>query len=91
MLAQVLDAITTKYGTHWHRIRDKFHDSVAQFQPTFIHDTQDKFAPFEHVHALIATAPERFNSNFRSWTSPHFRRYWRYQKYYSKNNRVTDE
>ncbi|NUZ11233.1 alpha/beta fold hydrolase [Pseudoalteromonas sp. McH1-7] len=59
MLTQVLDAITAKYGTHWHHIRDKFHDSVSQFQPTFIHDTQDKFAPFEHVHALIATAPER--------------------------------
>ncbi|AXR00276.1 alpha/beta fold hydrolase [Pseudoalteromonas piscicida] len=59
MLHQVLGAITTRYGTHWHLIRDKFHDGVLKFKPTFIHDTEDRFAPFEHVASLIAAAPER--------------------------------
>ena len=59
MLHQVLHRITAQHGTHWHLIRDRFHQTCQQFAPLFIHDTDDRFAPFEHLQPLVNHAPER--------------------------------
>ena len=54
-----LHRITAQHGTHWHLIRDRFHQACQQFAPLFIHDTDDRFAPFEHLQPLVNHAPER--------------------------------
>ncbi|WP_440056617.1 alpha/beta hydrolase (plasmid) [Pseudoalteromonas sp. T1lg65] len=53
MLKQVLERITAKYNTKWPALDTRFGQAISKFKPNFIHDEQDKFAPFADVQLLV--------------------------------------
>lgn len=49
LLTRVLEKISHNYGKTWHQLTTKSNRNKLNFNMTFIHDRQDRYAPFEDV------------------------------------------
>jgi hypothetical protein len=53
MLKRVLESVSRKYGKTWQQLAAESHREKLTLDITFIHDLNDRFAPFDDVKYFL--------------------------------------
>lgn len=53
LLIRVLEQVSGAYGRTWHQLKSENQRNKLEMDVTFVHDLNDRFAPFEHLKQFI--------------------------------------